>query len=509
MALTFGTNLTLVTNADNDGNFSGTDGPDTYNTHIQGTNSESWLVSKNNSETATYTPGTALDMSATGTHVYIWFKSDLSNYYTDVRATLETSTNNHREYILANQTTKLWDGAWKCFVLNVASGDVADTGTFNSSSVATINIIMDNSSSGNIRSVTNCWIDAIRFGNNVDVYESTATAFDFGDIETFLNSETNKTGILARNPETGILELQGKLTISGNGTDTNFTSTTELLAWVDNAVADNYYSIVFEDSDLDVVIDSLTMTSYGTSDNTRPDFDANGTVGSFTMKGSAFLRGGTHVYKASQSITNTKFNDCQQVDPSTSTFTDNIFSNYSEATTNGALLWPTSGNVSYCSFINCDEGVEILQTVDQTFSGMTFDDVGGNFDVHLNNGGTSIEVAKTNGSNPNSYTATGGGVVTFTASFDHVLEGLELNTEVTYVTANTSTELFHVENASTSDGNGKYKTTYTHGGGASVDILIHHIDYQPDISNIYGLTLPNAAATVKVQMFTDINYLNP
>jgi len=33
--------------------------------------------------------------------------------------------------------------------------------------------------------------------------------------------------------------------------------------------------------------------------------------------------------------------------------------------------------------------------------------------VHLNNGGTSIDVSKNNGSDPTTYTATGGGVVTF------------------------------------------------------------------------------------------------
>jgi len=106
-------------------------------------------------------------------------------------------------------------------------------------------------------------------------------------------------------------------------------------------------------------------------------------------------------------------------------------------------------------------------------------------------------------------TAASGGTVVVSASFDHTIEGLELNTEVTYVTKDTATVLYHVEQATTSDGNGKYKITYTHSGGASVDILIQHIQYQPDISNIYGLTLPSTDATVKVQMFYDDNYLNP
>lgn len=107
------------------------------------------------------------------------------------------------------------------------------------------------------------------------------------------------------------------------------------------------------------------------------------------------------------------------------------------------------------------------------------------------------------------FTADDGGTWTPPASYEHILTGLELNTEITYVDAGTADELFHVENASVSDGDGKYKTTYTHLGIDDVDILIHHVDYKPDISNIYGLTLPSADASVKIKMFDDENYYNP
>jgi hypothetical protein len=116
----------------------------------------------------------------------------------------------------------------------------------------------------------------------------------------------------------------------------------------------------------------------------------------------------------------------------------------------------------------------------------------------------------TGASTPTYYNEAGSpGTVTVVSSFDHVLTGLELGTEVTYVTADTNTELFHVESASVSDGDGKYKTTYQHGGGASVDILIMHNSYKPEISNIYGITLPSSDTSVKVQMFLDENYIAP
>jgi len=48
--------MSLHTDNDNEGNWGGTDGADTYNVSIQGSNSESWQVSKNASETLRQAP---------------------------------------------------------------------------------------------------------------------------------------------------------------------------------------------------------------------------------------------------------------------------------------------------------------------------------------------------------------------------------------------------------------------------------------------------------------------
>ena len=47
--------MTLHTNNDNEGGWGGTDGPDDYNNSIEGSNSESWQVSKNSVENAILT----------------------------------------------------------------------------------------------------------------------------------------------------------------------------------------------------------------------------------------------------------------------------------------------------------------------------------------------------------------------------------------------------------------------------------------------------------------------
>ena len=71
--------MTLYTDNDNEGGWGGTDGPDDYNNAIQGTNSESWQVSKNATETGTLTKSANM-----GTPKYFTFymSSNLAPYYT-------------------------------------------------------------------------------------------------------------------------------------------------------------------------------------------------------------------------------------------------------------------------------------------------------------------------------------------------------------------------------------------------------------------------------------------
>lgn len=107
------------------------------------------------------------------------------------------------------------------------------------------------------------------------------------------------------------------------------------------------------------------------------------------------------------------------------------------------------------------------------------------------------------------FTDDAGGTWVPPTTYTHTVTGLESGTEITYALISDRSEVFHVESASTSDGAGKYKTEYSHSGGEVVDILVHHVNYQPDVSCIYDITLPSSDATVKVQMFTDDNYLNP
>jgi hypothetical protein len=234
----------------------------------------------------------------------------------------------------------------------------------------------------------------------------------------------------------------------------------------------------------------------------------NANVDTLNLYGSSFIGLGiiTFVNDTSHLIYSCTFSGCAQVVPTGAPVIRNcVFVNTSDA--DAALLWNENINIQNCNFIANTVGaaIEMPSAAGTPYAYNALFFSGNTYDV-LNSSGSAITVNKNSQSDPSTYE---GSTVSFTATFSFTITGLELNTEVTIVTAGTSTELFHVENATTSDGGGKYQVTYTHSGGGNVDVLIHHVDYQPDINNSYGLTLPNSNSSVKVNMFDDINYENP
>ncbi len=413
MAATVTANLTLLDDNDNSGDWGGTDGPDSYNTHIQGTNSESWQVSKNSTETATWSDGSAHDMSAANTHLYIWLKSDLTNYYTTVKIQIISTTGNYREYEIANQTTKIWNGAWKCFALDLTGG--TETGTFDSSDVNDIKVIIDNSSSGNIRSVINNWIDAIRYGTGLTV---TGTTFDITDIAAIDQLEANQYGILENFQD--IIYSQGQVIIGNGATTTTFNSTNEVLVFRDEPyIKSGAYQFKLQGSGNTTVIEALTLRASGATDTHRFIFDASDTTSDITIDGISVTRAALTTFSSASDVQNFTFNDCFQVNPGTGIFKYGSVLNYI-GTAGGALLWPSDdSSISDITFAICDEDVEITAASDASpaFSNIVHDDNAGDYDVN-NTSGSAVTVALSGTSNGNSYTGT---TVTFSSSSTLIL----------------------------------------------------------------------------------------
>jgi hypothetical protein len=235
------------------------------------------------------------------------------------------------------------------------------------------------------------------------------------------------------------------------------------------------------------------------------------TLGVFGTQFTKISGGVLFANDATHYLTNCTFAVCARVDTYGVECRNLAFVGYTG--TDGALLWRngiTDTQVTNCTFIACARAIEhTAASTGQDYTNLTF--YANVYDVHFSAATGDLIIDANGTSNPSSGKVENDstGTVTINIVFAFIVYGLELSTEVTIVTAGTTTDLHHEESVSVSDGAGKYKSTYNHAGGASVDVLVHHVDYQPDISNIYGLTLPSVNSSAKVAMFDVANYLNP
>jgi hypothetical protein len=459
------------------------------------------------------------DLSGTK-HLRLW-------WMTTVLKELDTDTNggfqigvsdgaNTGFYKVSGSTT--YPGGWFNPVIDL-SRDV-DSGTKPTMSAIT-SIIFRWVLTAGAKKTQSCWVDHICVCDGLTVYGDDGDYFDYDDIYLADNATTLGIGIIRKIGGqyflTGSIEYGDSAGVNG----CKFQSKSQVVVFEDRPVNAGLYSFDVVDNGTGTTefilgaksgtagIQGCTIRVEDEDQIARFDVTGSGTnVDNFKLYASTFFGADSVDFPPAAGtveILGCSYEACGQVNPDSANTDDCFFINTTN--TDGALLWNESVDITDCSFIANETGaaIEMPSAVGTpyTYDGLLFS--GNTYDVY-NSSGSAIVINKTNGSNPTTYSGSG---VTFSASFNHIITGLELNTEVTYVTAGTSTELYHVENASVSDGDGKYKTTYSHGGGASVDVLIHHINFKPDISNIIGITLPNAEATVKVQMFEDPDYYNP
>ncbi|RLB94494.1 MAG: hypothetical protein DRH26_01020 [Deltaproteobacteria bacterium] len=215
--------MTLHTDNDNE-TWSGTDDPDDYNNAIQGSNSESWQVSKNATETGTLTKSSALPTTR-GLFMF-WMSSNLAPYYTDIELVLESSSGNDKTFTVATAANKAIGGNFVASVVDFINKGV-ESGTFAPASFSELAIILDNSASGNIRSVINNWIDAMYFGVGHTISGTTAGDLLFKEAAAVDQLTANQYGILQNYND--IIYSQGDIDCAG----TNLVSDSETLVFVD------------------------------------------------------------------------------------------------------------------------------------------------------------------------------------------------------------------------------------------------------------------------------------
>jgi hypothetical protein len=440
MAVSVSPNLTDVTLGEtaDSSYWTGTDG-NSAEIYRQGSGSEGWVVAKNANESAYfdyYSKATALlDMSVTNTHLYCTIRCDIAPYFDYLRIGLQSDTahgsssSGTKWWTIVDNTSNIeWYGEWKTFVLDVNDSSLyyaaGSSGTLDLSGITDIHFQVDNSNSGNIRSIENTYIDTIRFGTGLSI---TGTAWDWDDVAGQDSSTTYKWDII-RKVGPGVFEISGQLEIGVDDTAQTTTtpnSSNEALFFRDpstegvaggslGAIASSFYQISAVGGGTVVDFNNMSCLA-GANTPFLVDFDDSSLPSSsLDWNGGTVLGAGQGVkFKSQQTIKNVSFIQCEQVVPSTSTFENNTISSYvtDSGSEGGALLWPGGTTVKNCSFIDNDDAIEVTQTSSQTYDGLTF--TSNTYDTHLNNGGTDVNISKNNGSNPTTYRATGGGTVTY------------------------------------------------------------------------------------------------
>lgn len=393
----------------------------------QGNNSAAFYMSKNARGSETVTPSSSVAWSSyTYPHLYFWMNSSVAARMEPMSTGTTTAAGVTMRVTLASGAYRewhitgsdYWAGDWeKCFVLDMnhtgtylyASGDTG-TAWANTSNIASITWYFDLSNSGSLRNVpANCWLDAIRVGEGLQVHNTSAAdaAFDFADIAAADENVSNQYGVF-RSLEIGAegsFGAQGKLII-GDSSSTNhldFNSTDELVVFLERdgsvgngLVHSSLYTMVFEGNstgtDQDVVLGTKVGTGDVMSGRNGTQIRAGGSSVSYsvdlsdtnlhsvgwygsTIAGADLGVAATGVPTTLYEIGGCTFDACLQVDTDDAAVRNTNFLNTVAAATSGAMLW-TNGttDAKYCLYVNNAVAIEIPASLsgDVSFLGMEF-----------------------------------------------------------------------------------------------------------------------------------------
>jgi hypothetical protein len=269
------------------------------------------------------------------------------------------------------------------------------------------------------RNATNTWYDYLVRGNGLTITGGTSgDPINWDGVATV--DAANGYGAVRR--VNGVYFVNTNLIIGGT-TTTFFEDTNQIVVFENQPVNADLYKI--EPQGTGTTTFNLTNTVVKSA-STNSRFDLllnNANLNALTFTGNTVANADSVQFKAGQSVTGCVFQGCNQINPSTATFTGNTVAGYTG--TDGALLWPGGTSVANCTFKDNSRAIEVTQAANQTYDALIFEN--NTFDTHLDNGGTSIDISKNNGSNPTTFTATGGGTVSYV--------GASVTTRVTAQTA--------------------------------------------------------------------------
>lgn len=370
----------------------------------QGSNSVSCAQTTNGNNDVYYTGFTAANLNAV--HLRLWFNiSFVGNLATSNQIQVFISDGTNTAYWTI-QNPGDYAGGWSQAVIYTANTPTSGTKPSGNSTRVGMRFV----TSTKPRNVpANSWFDAWYYGDGYTVTGGTnGDEIDLSHIASL--DKIQAYNIIERLDD--VYFLAGNVII-GNGNTTTWFKSGQKIQFKDLPISSTLYGIDYVGSGCNV---NITGGSIGAAGTRNYHFDASDTNVTFTMTGVQFAKCSSTTFAPGQTITACVFDNCGQVDPSTSAFNGITFSNSTDV--NGACLFPSDdSNISDLIFINCDNGIEYNSSSDSTspkFDDFKFDDSAGNYDVN-NTSGSSVNIALVNGSNANSYN-TSGSAVTFSAS---------------------------------------------------------------------------------------------
>ena len=385
------------------------------------------------------------DLSSTPCHIRFWFMTtSLNELNTDANGGVQvylSDGSNTGYWYAAGSTT--YTGGWMAVVVDVSAAVDAGTKPSAMNAITTFGIRVNLTSSP--KKTENVWIDHICALEGLVVYgDDSGGYFDFSHIQSAVDNTSNGWPIMTE--AKGIYFYNGGLTV-GDASGSNgckFQAKSQRVIFEDRPVSSDAYAIEIVDNGTGTTefilgdksgtapIQGCLISVEDTTQSTKFTIDANTDtdVDNFKLYATTFYGGGSIKFAnnaATTEVIGCSFEACAQVEPDDCTLSDSFFINTSDA--DAALLWNGSISITDCGFFANTTGaaIEMLETIDQDFDGLSFS--GNTNDVLLNNGtpGTNINISKTNGSDPTSYENASGNTATITYTGAAVTTAVHVN----------------------------------------------------------------------------------
>lgn len=411
-------------------------------------------------------------------------------------------------------------GGWRDILLDPNS--VPASGSVNTSAITFVGIRI-NTTAEPINSI-NGWYDNWRYGNGLIINSGGVEEVSFqtvADQDALVNNAWN----ILRDID-GVLFGRGRLTLGSSAAlNCNLKSLNEVIVFVDAVVAADLYAIVAQQTGsglTDIDIEGLVCKTVGSS---RAEFIMPSTVNSCRVVSSSFIGMGLMDFSKSGTVEGNSLTDVGLTNVGDGvTLLDSIWvlSAGVELNTSGVLnlcilrqssapvLTNNLNRVVNCEFTSAGTGhaVELSSvaaspmTWNSTATGYAGTDGSTGDETIFVNVGSGVLIINVESGATTPTVRTAGATVSIVTSFTLTLTDIPSGVNMTVVDSSSRVELQHTVSTGTD-------ITFSHGGGDTVDILLMANTIDPNSSDIFDLTLPNASSAIKFQTTQDLNFENP